>query len=73
MFSCPPLLIGDLSPLYQPVLEVLSQQAGGGELIEHPCAHWVIKKLIAVDSQRETTDPNSGELYGKTYDEDPLE
>ena len=45
------LLSGDLSPLYEPLLVSLSGD-GGLELIEHPCAHWVVKKLIAIDSKR---------------------
>ena len=39
------LLSGDLSPLYEPLLVSLSGD-GGLELIKHPCAHWVVKKLI---------------------------
>ena len=60
------LLSGDLSPLYEPLLVSLSGD-GGLELIEHPCAHWVVKKLIAIDSKRwgeeEGGDKNKGE-YG---------
>ena len=42
------LLSGDLSPLYEPPLVSLSGD-GGLKLIEQPCAHWVVKKLIAID------------------------
>lgn len=53
---------GDLSPLYQPVLEVLSIEGEeGGALMEHPCAHWLIKKLIAVD-ERDGESADSGKL-----------
>ena len=67
------LLSGDLSPLYEPLLVSLSGD-GGLELIEHPCAHWVVKKLIAIDSKRwgeeEGGDKNKGEymvLEGVVY------
>ena len=45
---------GNLSPLYQPLLEVLCEGDGGRELTQHACAHWVIKKLIAIDSSKES-------------------
>ena len=41
--------VDDLSPLYEPLLQRLSEPEEGEEdLVQHPCGHWVIKKLIAV-------------------------
>lgn len=60
-----PCLAGDLSPLYEPLLAALSAD-DGQELIEHPCAHWVVKKLIVIDSKRGgevKQEETSGEMF----------
>ena len=60
------LLSGDLSPLYEPLLVSLSGD-GGLELIEHPCAHWVVKKLIAIDSKRWGEEEGGGDKNKGEY------
>lgn len=40
-----------LSPLYEVLVEHLREGGEGEEdLMQHPCAHWVIKKLILMDA-----------------------
>lgn len=38
---------------------------GGQELIEHPCAHWVVKRLIAIDSKRREEEEDGDGSKGK--------
>ncbi len=52
------LCAGDLSLLFTPLVDSLAsfrEDEEGESLIEHSCGHWVLKRLIAADSNWLTT------------------
>ncbi len=54
------LFSGDLSPLYQPLLDVVCTNKDDLDdderLVTHECGHWVIKRLVEIDHIREQTE-----------------